>query len=175
MTAPSPRVRQLSRRAFLAGAGAATAALAGGCGAAEDVLGNGVRGSAAPPRSGDSSDDRTLASALSDQEQVLAYCLAVRAAHKPLRSLLSPLVDHHRTHVQILGGDPSARRPDADVPSNRSKALQHLRGVEHTAARRRSTEASRAQAGEFARVLAGIAASQEQHVYLLDRAMAEKS
>lgn len=169
VTSPSPRL--VGRRSFLFAATVGAATLTAGCGAVDDLLEDesptpeAVR----PP---ESADERLLETALADQERVLAECLAARAAHRPLRGLLGPLVDHHRTHVEILGGRPADKRT-RDVPGDKTRALQRLRDVERRAAERRAADAGKARAGELARVLAGIGASQNQHVYLVDRALAD--
>ncbi|UPK76604.1 hypothetical protein MU582_08205 [Nocardioidaceae bacterium SCSIO 66511] len=164
--------RTFDRRAFLAVGGLAAATLVGGCGAIDDVLGDDSEPSS--PDQSESADDRLIASALADQERILARALAVRAAHRSLRQTLSPVVEHHRTHVEILGGEVSKRRAQVDVPQAPGKALRMLRRFEETAAEHRTSDARRARSGEFARVLAAIAASQSQHVYLLDQAIGEQ-
>lgn len=143
-------------------------ALLSGCGPVDDLLGDGSTGSTGDEKS-PSADERLLQDARADQRRVLADCLAVRAAQPQLRELLTPMVDHHRTHVELLGGEPS-RRKSRRAPRTTAKALEWLRDVELKASRRRSTDAGRAQAGELARVLAGIAASQAQHGHLIDEA-----
>ncbi|UYM04478.1 hypothetical protein [Solicola gregarius] len=161
--------RRLSRRAFLTVGGLAAATLAAGCGAVDDLLDD-DSGSPSPEQS-KSADDRLIASALADQERLLARCLAVRAAHHSLRTTLAPIADHHRVHVEILGGDPTKRRARIKVPSSEPKALAALRDLEDAARTRRTSDANRAASGEFARVLAAIAASEAQHVQVLDQAI----
>lgn len=159
----------LGRRAFLASGGLVTAALATGCGAVDDFLDDGPDPASAPES--ESSDERLVAAALSDQERLLATCLAVRARHGSVRAALGPLVEHHRTHVRILGGEPSHRRARSGVSSSARDALKALRGDEGGAARRRARDALRAESGELARVLAAIGASERQHEYVLDEAI----
>lgn len=138
----------------------------------DDLLGEDSSGPAGeqPPAS---ADERLLDKALGDQRRVLADCMAVRASQPELRELLAPMVDHHRTHVELLGGKPSGRR-SRNAPRKPADALGWLRDVELKAATKRSTDAGRARAGELARILAGIAASQAQHGYLIDEAREEQ-
>ncbi|MGH3357916.1 MAG: hypothetical protein ACRDO7_03875 [Nocardioidaceae bacterium] len=174
MTPPSQQLRPLRplrRRSFLLASGVAAAAFVGGCGAVDDLLDN--EPEADPQAPAPSADERLLESARSDQQRVLAGCVAVRAAHKPVRDLLAPIIDHHRTHVEILGGEPSDGAARADVPADQTRALQRLRDLEQRASAQRADDASRARAGEFARVLAGISASQAQHAYLIEQALEE--
>ena len=175
--AVTSRVRSpISRRTFLAAGGLATAALATGCGAVDGLLGDDGEGgdaSTASPKP-ESSDEDLVSGALAEQERLLALCLAVRARNKSVRAALKPLIEHHRTHVRILGGEPSNERSGSGVSSPR-KALTTLRRREAAAAKRRARDAQRAESGELARVLAAISASQRQHEYVLDEALGSVS
>ncbi|HLR85977.1 MAG TPA: hypothetical protein VK059_13560 [Nocardioidaceae bacterium] len=160
------RVRSsLSRRAFLVAGGLTTATQATGCATVDDLLNDDEPSQSPEP---ESSDDRLVADALADQERLLASCLAVRARHESLRGSLAPLVEHHREHVRVLGGEPSSRRSRSGVASSPRKSLVVLGRMERAAAKRRAHDAQRAESGELARVLAAISASLLQHEYVLN-------
>lgn len=172
--AVTSRVRSsLSRRAFLVAGGLTTATLATGCATVDDLLTDDDEPSQTPEP--ESSDDRLVADALADQERLLASCLAVRARHESLRGSLAPLVEHHREHVRVLGGEPSSRRSRSGVASSPRKSLTVLGRMERTAAKRRAHDAQRAESGELARVLAAISASQLQHEYVLNSSIGRGS
>ena len=144
--------------------------LTAGCGAVDDLLDDEKQS----PESGsesESPDEELITAALADQERLLATCLGVRARHKSTRQTLAPIVEHHREHIRVLGGEPSNQRDRSRIPSAPGKALRALRQKEAAAAKRRASNAQQAEAGELARVLAAIAASQRQHEYVLDAAI----
>lgn len=157
----------LSRRAFLATAGTGLVVLTAGCGSVGDLLDD--EPASVDPSTSASSDEQLIDTVLRDQEQLLAAATATLRRHRNLRSTLDPIVDHHRTHVEILGGDPSERARKSSIPRGEPDAIRALAQLERNAAKRRAVDAQRAESGEFARALAGIAASQVQHEYLLDQ------
>ncbi|MGH3424754.1 MAG: hypothetical protein ACRDO8_08505, partial [Nocardioidaceae bacterium] len=88
-----------------------------------------------PHKRADNEDEPLLASARADQEELLALCVAVRAAHPDLASALDPVVAHHRTQVTALGsgsGTP-ATRPTPDVPGRARRAAGVLLDAERAA------------------------------------------
>ncbi|MFY0409123.1 hypothetical protein [Solicola sp. PLA-1-18] len=177
LASPLPR-RALVRLAVL---GSGVVALAG-CGALDRVP------RPAPRRREDDADETLVAAALADQQRVLAVAVATRSVHPALAATLDPVVEHHRTHVTVLGGSPddaSTPSPTAStspsataspnlptISADPAVALSELGAAERAAGEARGSNSTAAASGDLARVLAAMAAGQAQHVVVLAAAAA---
>lgn len=177
MTRPSPVRPELSRRTALRhGLYAAGAAVVlAGCGKVGDTFGGLPR--PARRKRADNKDQPLLDAARTDQREVLQAATATLSAHASLRPVLAPLIAHHRTHLEALGGSESPASPSAtpspttQVPASPADALRALQTVEREAALARAADTTRAASGEFAQILASMSAGQAQHVVVLGSAI----
>jgi len=112
-------------------------------------------------------DASLLSAARRDEARVLHLIEAVLRRHRDLRPQLSPLADHHRSHLDVLDAEIGVRR-SAAVPRSAGAAVRALQRAERRTSRLRGGEAVTAQSGELARYLASMSASSAQHVVILD-------
>jgi hypothetical protein len=115
-------------------------------------------------------DVALAASALAEEQNVLDVVVATRHTHQSLRGLLADAQNAHRQHLKLLmKAVPSSASaaPDArssvNVPSFPAKALMLVIRREEKLAEANRTNASSAQSGGFAELLASMAASATQH------------
>lgn len=129
------------------------------------------------PTSSASSDpdpDLLLLSAVRrDEARLIGEYRAVISQHRQLRRDLDPLLDHHRTHLVVLGtnADRSSSPVDhngAETRRTSGAAISKLQKVEDIASYDRRHDALAAHTGELARFLAAMSASSAQHAVVLD-------
>lgn len=150
----------LSRRAVVAGAGAA---LVAGC----DVHAPHV---ALP---GQKPADADLPAAEEAVELVGSIIRTIRANTRRHPALEAPLADllkmHHAHLVALRDAVPTPTpgpqpHPELSVPRSTSRALAQLRGSERPVRARLAGLAQKARSGDFARLLASMAAAVSQHI-----------
>ncbi len=160
----------MARRTAIAGAGAAVAVLAGcdlpGSGAGPTDSPGSTTASAAPDA------DAASATATADLLDAAAALLtATVAAHPGLADRLAPLGSAHAAHLALFDDvRPERSEPEASgtttppVPARPAKALARVRARETALADHLREAATQAASGRYARVLAVVAASVEQHL-----------
>lgn len=151
----------LRRRRFLTAAAAAGVVPLAAC---DDVPlhGSGRTGGTAEGRA--DPDEDLLADAVQAEQRALAALQPlVDEAPARLRALLLSTVRIHRAHLELLDGagddpapGPVVRRADV------RRRLGQVASIEQALARRHAALAVRAGSGQFARVLAGMAAAGAQ-------------
>jgi hypothetical protein len=116
------------------------------------------------------SDTALLASAVQAERLLLGRAEMTLHRHSGLAELLRPVIEDHRAHLHALGGSARGHNgaPPA-VPRDVRLALASVRRHEQVAAEARIANCVAAVAGDFARLLASIGASESQHAWSLAR------
>ncbi|MGH3385856.1 MAG: hypothetical protein ACRDO1_14870 [Nocardioidaceae bacterium] len=100
-------------------------------------------------------------------------------AERPsLARQVDPVLEAHRRHAQVLGearpstdaGTPSASASPSEPPVGPRQTLARLARAERQAAARHLDHTARATSGQFARLLASIAAAEAQYGVVLGKA-----
>lgn len=154
----------------LAGLGLGGVGLGGlglaGCDASGGSSGGAVRSG------GQSPDVRVATAALTEVTAARGVVLSALRGHPPLRTGLADLVAMHRSHAVALADavphpPAMAVRPRRTSPRGQARALRRVVAAEQHLQLRLDALALRAQSGEFARLLASMAASVAQHLAVL--------
>lgn len=151
----------LTRRRLISAAGAGgLAVVLGACTTAPER-----RVRPTPPTEVLHSDDEALLRvALADEEELLAYCAAVLPKHRGLATLVRPVRQRQRQHVDTFRSALRRRRladspPDVHAPDRASSALAEVLRLAAAAQRHRFSDCLEAESGRLARLLASTSAS----------------
>lgn len=124
------------------------------------------------PASADTADLELLDQARDAVTVMLASVRAARVRHPSLRSPLQPLATLHRRHLDVLDGAGRATAQTspvepAEVRPRARRALIDVRDAELSLERTLGEQAVAAASGDFARLLASMAAAVAQAVTVL--------
>lgn len=115
------------------------------------------------------SDDTLIKSVQTDQSMLLLSMRAVAQRQRGLTKTLAPLITITETQLADLGGVIDSLTV-ADPPASAVQSLDEVITLQEQSAARRSKESLEAVSGDFARVLASIAVSLSQSLFVLRNA-----
>jgi DNA-binding NarL/FixJ family response regulator len=121
----------------------------------------------APEQEGVHPDSQLVAAVVREEQRLVVAYRTVMARHRQLRPALSVLLDHHETHLEVLGAAANGSGAPSRGRSERA-ALALLRRLEADTIASLRRSAVGARSGDLARALASMAASGAQHVVVLD-------
>jgi hypothetical protein len=107
-------------------------------------------------------DEQLVDQVTTELDSALGVLVAVRRA-PGLRDVVLPLLQAHRRHLEVLGGDPTAVHRAADAPSELTSGV----GSERRLRAALVDAAGRAESGALAKLLASMSASVTQHLAAL--------
>ncbi|MEI8081896.1 MAG: hypothetical protein WCI74_08645 [Actinomycetes bacterium] len=144
---------RISRRTVLAGAAIAPLGLLAGCSASAVLRPD--------------PDDSVRSDVASSERTLIASYTATINAYPKLATVLGPLRDQHRDHLNAVGGSPDNPSGQSTAASNAKEAVSALAAAELAASRERVGQCVAAQGQELAWTLSLIGSSEAQHAVAL--------